>query len=89
MYLERAEDYDKKMTGRWKADADGILVFVSALEPGADLIVHSESCLNPKIIDWSVFCRSRHIYWSLYPGSQAKLSGYLGILSCEYLSGTR
>ena len=32
MYLERAEDYDRKMTGRWKADADGILVFVSALE---------------------------------------------------------
>jgi hypothetical protein len=29
MYLERAEDYDKKMTDRWKSDADGILVFVS------------------------------------------------------------
>jgi hypothetical protein len=29
MYLERAEDQDKKMTDRWKADADGILVFVS------------------------------------------------------------
>ena len=30
MYLERAEEYDQKMTDRWKADADGILVFVSA-----------------------------------------------------------
>jgi hypothetical protein len=29
MYLERAEEYDQKMTDRWKADADGILVFVS------------------------------------------------------------
>jgi hypothetical protein len=29
MYLERAEAQDKKMTNRWKADADGILVFVS------------------------------------------------------------
>ena len=26
---QRAEDHDKKMTDRWKADADGILVFVS------------------------------------------------------------
>jgi hypothetical protein len=29
MYLERTEDEDQKMTERWKADADGILVFVS------------------------------------------------------------
>jgi hypothetical protein len=29
MYLERAEAQDQKMTDRWKADADGILVFVS------------------------------------------------------------
>ena len=29
MYLKWAEDHDKKMTDRWKADADGILVFVS------------------------------------------------------------
>jgi hypothetical protein len=30
MYLERAEDQDEKMADRWKADADGILVFVSS-----------------------------------------------------------
>ena len=30
MYLDRAEDLDKKMTNRWKADADGILIFVSS-----------------------------------------------------------
>lgn len=29
MYLDRTEDEDQKMTERWKADADGILVFVS------------------------------------------------------------
>ena len=28
MYLEMAEEEDKKMTERWKADAEGILVFV-------------------------------------------------------------
>jgi hypothetical protein len=27
MYLDRAEAQDKKMTDRWKADADGILIF--------------------------------------------------------------
>jgi hypothetical protein len=30
MYLDRAEEKDKKMTDRWKADADGILIFVSS-----------------------------------------------------------
>jgi hypothetical protein len=28
MYLERAEEEDKKMAENWKADADGILIFV-------------------------------------------------------------
>jgi Family of unknown function (DUF6535) len=30
MYLKMAEEEDKKMTERWEADADGILIFVSA-----------------------------------------------------------
>ena len=29
MYLDRAEEEDKKAAERWKGDADGILVFVS------------------------------------------------------------
>ena len=28
MYLGMAEEEDKKMTESWKADADGILIFV-------------------------------------------------------------
>ncbi len=28
MYLERAEEEDKKLVESWKADADGILIFV-------------------------------------------------------------
>ena len=28
MYLERADEEDKKMAESWKGDADGILVFV-------------------------------------------------------------
>jgi hypothetical protein len=31
MYLELAEEEDKKMAESWKADADGILVFVSPI----------------------------------------------------------
>jgi len=33
MYLEMAEEEDKKMADSWKADADGILVFVSLITP--------------------------------------------------------
>jgi hypothetical protein len=28
MYLDRAEEEDKKSTDSWKGDADGLLVFV-------------------------------------------------------------
>ena len=28
MYLDMAEEEDKKMADSWKADADGILIFV-------------------------------------------------------------
>ena len=33
MYLERAEEEDKKMAESWKGDAEGMLVFVSAFPP--------------------------------------------------------
>ena len=32
IYLKTAEEEDKKMTDRWKGDADGILVFVRSKE---------------------------------------------------------
>lgn len=32
MYLNRAEEEDKKAAERWKGDADGILVFVSCFK---------------------------------------------------------
>jgi len=32
MYLDRAEEEDKKAAERWKGDADGILVFVRSVE---------------------------------------------------------
>ena len=33
MYLEMAGEEDRKMADSWKADADGILVFVSLIAP--------------------------------------------------------
>ena len=33
MYLEMAGEEDKKVADSWKADADGILVFVSLITP--------------------------------------------------------
>jgi hypothetical protein len=30
MYVKMAEEEDNKVAERWKADADGILIFVSA-----------------------------------------------------------
>jgi len=40
MYLKMAEEEDKKMTERWEADADGILIFVSAKA------FHFPACIN-------------------------------------------
>jgi hypothetical protein len=36
MYMEMAGEEDKKMSDDWKADADGILVFVSPITPCHD-----------------------------------------------------
>ena len=80
MYLNRAEDKNKKMTDRWKADADGILIFVSVH------LIYSH--INLESIDRSFFSCGCDVYWSLHPGPQSKLPGYLRILSCKYLSDT-
>jgi hypothetical protein len=37
MYLEMAEEEDKKVADSWKGDADGILVFVSSTLPAIAL----------------------------------------------------
>lgn len=51
MYLSRAENYDKERAESWKADADGILIFV---RPS----FHFISCvLQLKAgSDWSILC---------------------------------
>jgi hypothetical protein len=81
MYLERAGEEDKKMTDSWKADADGILIFVSLGTPS-----RSPSQLNPEAIDWFVLRCCRDISRSIGPGPPAELPRHLRVLPCKYLS---
>jgi hypothetical protein len=77
MYLKMAEDEDNKMTDRWQKDADGILIFV-----GTYITLHSPSgVINVNTVDWFILCFRCGIGRGLYPGSQAKFTGYLSILS--------
>ncbi|KAF8500283.1 hypothetical protein F5888DRAFT_1371032 [Russula emetica] len=56
MYLNRAEAQDKKMTDRWKADADGILIFTSLFSAVvATFIGVSIQDLKPNSQDTSAF----------------------------------
>lgn len=86
IYLDRAEDQDKKMTDCWKADADGILIFVSGhirFLFSCQVRIYRPVCLHCQLFNCGC-----DVYWSLHSGPQAKLPGYLRILSCKYLSDT-
>jgi hypothetical protein len=72
------------MVERWQKDADWILIFVSP-RVGIHISLH----INWTTIDLSVLCRSRYAPFRDRPGPEAKQSGYLLILSWEYLSGSR
>jgi hypothetical protein len=85
MYIKMAAEEDNKMTNRWQKDADGILIFVS---PKVSL--HMLRVLTSgDIVDWVVLCLSRSISRSVGTGLETKSTGYLGILSQEYLSASR
>ena len=43
MYMEIATEEDKKMVEEWKADADGILIFVRL---SSKFVLHADSVLN-------------------------------------------
>jgi hypothetical protein len=80
MYTKASQDEDNKMIERWKKDADGILIFVST-----SVSIHIVLCINRNTIDWSILrfrcCTPR----CDRPGPEAEQSGYLCILSWEYL----
>ena len=84
IYSTTAEEEDNKMVDRWQKDADGILFFVSPCV-GNRIVLY----LNWNIIDRSILCRSCCTSRFNRPGPEAKQSGYLSILSWEYLRGSR
>jgi hypothetical protein len=80
MYVKMAEEEDNKSADRWQKDADGILIFVSL-----NISLHLLSAVNSvNIIDWFILCHRCSIGLSVCPGSEAKFTGYLCILSQEH-----
>ena len=79
MYLERAEEEDKKMAESWKADADGILFFVRLR---SNPILHTDS----SVIDWFILRCCRILDLSVYSRHPTEPTGHVKLLPCQYLS---
>ena len=71
MYLEMAVEEDKKMAESWKADAEGILVFVRIQMFLS--ILHTDSSL----VDRFILCRRRIVDLSIDSGPSTEPTGYL------------
>jgi hypothetical protein len=80
MYLDMAEEEDKKIAESWKADAEGILVFVRHY-----LLV---PCLLYRlvVIDWFILRCCRLVNLGIDSGSSTESTGHLQLLPCEYVS---
>ena len=76
MYLEMAEEEDKKLAERWQANADGILIFVG-LSP-SNKVLH----INSRIKDWFILSCCGVVDLSVYPGHSTELTGHLQLLPC-------
>ena len=83
MYLEMATEEDKKMVENWKADADGILIFVRLYPP----ILCFTPTQNSTAIDWSLLRCRRNVDLSLHSGYSAEPTGHLQLLPRQHLSG--
>ncbi len=79
MYLEMATEEDKKMVENWKADADGILIFVSL---SSNLVLHTNSI----VIDWFILCCCRVVDLSVDSGHSTEPTGNLQLLSAAVAS---
>ena len=80
MYLEMAAEEDKKMTENWKADADGVLIFVRFLS--SNLVLHTESILTDRFI---LSC-CRIIDLSVYSRYSTEPTRHFQLLSREHIS---
>jgi hypothetical protein len=83
MYLEMATEEDKKMVENWKADADGILIFVRHFY----LLISCQLTQLVGRIDWSILCCCCIVDLSVDSGPSAKPAGHFQFLPREYLSG--
>jgi hypothetical protein len=83
MYLEMATEEDKKMAENWKADADGILIFVRRYLLENLRLIHNDSTA----VDWSILRCCCIVNLSVDSGPPAKPTGHFQFLPCEYLSG--
>jgi hypothetical protein len=81
MYLDMATEEDKKIVENWKADADGILIFVRLY------LLISCSWADSMVIDWSIFGCCRILDLSVDSGYSREPTGYLQFLPRKYLSG--
>ena len=81
MYLEMATEEDKKMVEDWKADADGILIFVR-LSSGIVLLLHAHAMA----LDWSILRCCRNIDICIDSGYSTEPTGYFQLLPREHLS---
>ena len=79
MYLGMAEEEDKKMAESWKADADGILIFV---RPCFNPMHHTDS----SVIDWSILRCCRILDLGVHSGHPTKPTGHVQLLPCQHLS---
>ena len=70
MYFQMATEEDKKMVESWKADADGILIFVRL---SSDLVLHA----NSMVIDWSILRCCRNVDLGVNTGYPTESSGHL------------
>ena len=77
MYLELATEEDKRMTENWKADADGILIFVRhCLLVNLHFMIHNGSTA----VDWSIFRCCCIVDLCVDSGPSAKSTGCLQFL---------
>jgi len=84
LYSKIAEEDDNKMTDRWQKDADGILIFVSD-----HVAIPTAMYINCNTADRPIFCCRFRATRRVCPGSQAKSTTYLRILSRKHLSNSR
>ena len=82
MYLGMAEEEDKKMAENWKADADGILIFVRLCSSS---MLHTDSLA----IDWFILRCCRFLDLGVDSGHTTEPTGHLQLLPSQYLSDYR